>query len=207
MPNDSGMAFVLVPHLDPTHVSLMPELMQKNSEMEVLQVKDGTKVKPNSVYIVPPNHNLAILNGTLQLLAPAKPPGPRMPIDYFFRSLAEDQGEKAICIILSGMGTDGTLGLRTIKGEGGMAMVQSPDSAKYNSMPRSAIETDLVDYILPSEKMPGHLIAYAKHATKKLASRLRAAEGKVPDAIQKIFILLRTHTGHDFSSYKKPILW
>ena len=201
MPNDPGMAFVLVPHLDPTHVSLMPELIQKNSKMEVLQVKDGTKVKPNTVSIVPPNHHLAILNGTLQLLAPPKSPGLKMPIDYFFRSLAQDRGEKVICIILSGMGTDGTLGLRTIKGEGGMAMVQSPHSSKYNSMPRSAIETDLVDYILPPEKMPEQLIAYAKHATKKLTSKL--IEGKVPDALQKIFILLRTHTGHDFSFYKQ----
>jgi two-component system CheB/CheR fusion protein len=201
MPNDSGMAFVLVPHLDPTHVSLMPELIQKSSRMEVLPVKDGTKVKVNSVSIVPPNHSLAILNGTLQLLDPPKTPGPRMPIDYFFRSLGEDQGEKAICIILSGMGSDGTLGLRTIKGEGGMAMVQAPDSAKYDSMPRSAIKTDLVDYVLFPEKMPEQLIAYAKHATKKLASKLTG--GKVPDALQKIFILLRTHTGHDFSSYKQ----
>jgi len=203
MANDSGMGFILVPHLDPTHISLMPELIQKSSKMEVVQVKDGTKVKPNAVYIVPPNHDLAILNGTLQLLPPPKIPGPRMPIDYFFRSLAEDQGEKAICVILSGMGTDGTLGLRAIKGELGMAMAQSVDSAKYNSMPRSAIDTDLVDYILPPEKMPEQLIAYAKHATNKVTPRLMPAEGKVPDALQKIFVLLRTHTGHDFSAYKQ----
>ena len=203
-PSDSGMAFILVPHLDPTHVSLMPELIQKSSKMDVVQVKDGIAVKPNAVYIVPPNHDLAILNGTLQLFAPQKITGPRMPIDYFFRSLAEDRGEKAICIILSGMGTDGTLGLRAIKGELGMAMVQSVDSAKYNSMPRSAIETELVDYILPPEKMPEQLIAYAQHATqKKVAPKLMDVEGKLPDALQKIFILLRTHTGHDFSAYKK----
>jgi two-component system CheB/CheR fusion protein len=203
MPNDTGMGFILVPHLDPTHISLMPELIQKSSKMDVSHVKDGTKVKPNTVYIVPPNHELAILNGTLQLLALPKTAGLRMPIDYFFRSLAEDQGEKAICVILSGMGTDGTLGLRSIKGELGMAMVQSPDSAKYNSMPRSAIETDLVDYILPPEKMPEQLIAYAKHATKKVVPKLVVSQGKVPDALQKIFILIRTHTGHDFSSYKQ----
>jgi len=207
MPNDSGMGFILVPHLDPTHVSLMPELIQKCSKMDVFQIKDGVEVKPNAVYIVPPNHDLAILNGILQLFPPSKLAGPRMPIDYFFRSLAEDQAEKAICIILSGMGTDGTLGLRSVKAELGMAMVQAPDSAKYNSMPRSAIETDLVDYILPPEKMPAQLIAYANHAAKNVDPRLIGAKEKVPDAMQKIFILLRTHTGHDFSAYKKNTIY
>jgi two-component system CheB/CheR fusion protein len=207
MPNDSGMGFILVPHLDPTHVSLMPELVQKSSKMDVIQVKDGIEVKPNTVYIVPPNHDLAILNRTLQLMDSPKTLGPRIPIDFFFRSLAEDQGDKSICIILSGMGTDGTLGLRAIKGELGMAMVHLPDSAKYNSMPKSGIETDLVDYILPSEKMPEQLIAYAKHATKKVAPKVIRAQGKVPDVLQKIFILLRIHTGHDFSSYKKNTIY
>jgi len=206
-PNDSGMGFILVPHLDPNHISLMPELVQKSSKMNVFHVKDGDKVQPNTVYIVPPNYDLAILNGILQLFPPSKIAAPRMPIDYFFRSLAQDQGEKAICIILSGMGTDGTLGLRSVKGELGMAMVQSPDSAKYNSMPRSAIETDLVDYILPPEKMPEQLIAYTKHGTQKVDPKLISAEKKVPDAMRKIFILLRTHTGHDFSSYKKNTIY
>jgi two-component system CheB/CheR fusion protein len=202
MPNDSGMAFILVPHLDPTHISIMPELIQKCSKMDVIQVKDGVHVQPNSVYIVPPNNELAIINGVLQLMEPQKAPGPRMPIDYFFRSLAEDQCEKAICVILSGMGTDGTLGLRAVKGNLGMAIAQDPQSAKYDSMPRSAIETDLVDYVLPPQKMPERLIAYAKHASKKVAPKLVPAEGKTPDALQKIFILLRSHTGHDFSAYK-----
>jgi len=203
MPQDAGMAFILVPHLDPTHVSLMPELIQKCSKMQVSQVEDSTVVKPDSIYIVPPNHSMAILNGTLQLMQPAQAPGPRMPIDYFFRSLAEDQGEKAICVILSGMGTDGTLGLRAIKGELGMAMAQAPDSARYDSMPKSAIGTGLVDYVLPPERMAGQLIAYAAHAAKKVAPGLMLVEGKDPDALQKIFILLRSQTGHDFSAYKQ----
>jgi two-component system CheB/CheR fusion protein len=203
MPDDSGMGFILVPHLDPTHVSLMPELIQRSSKMQVIQVTDGTEVKPDSVYIVPPNHNLAILNRTLQLMQPARGSGPRMPIDYFFRSLAEDQREKAICVILSGMGTDGTLGLRTIKGELGMAVVQAPESAKYDSMPRSAIDTDLVDYVLPPEKMPEQLMAYAIHASKKIPLKVTSVDAKTPDALQKIFILLRSQTGHDFSGYKQ----
>ena len=117
--------------------------------------------------------------------------------ERFFQNMSND----------SGMGTDGTLGLRSVKGELGMAMVQTPDSAKYNAMPRSAIETDLVDYILPPEKMPAQLIAYANHAAKNVEPKLKAVEGKVPDAMHKIFILLRTHTGHDFSSYKKNTIY
>jgi two-component system CheB/CheR fusion protein len=126
-----------------------------------------------------------------------------MPIDYFFRSLAQDQAEKAICIILSGMGTDGTLGLRAIKGELGMAIVQDPDTAKYDSMPRSAIQTDLVDYILSPEKMSQKLIAYANHTAHKTVPKLVPAKGKTTDALQKIHIVLRSQTGHDFSAYKQ----
>lgn len=203
MPDNSGMAFVLVPHLDPQHVSLMPELIQKSSPMKVLQIEDGTKVRPNCVYIVPPNKDLAMLKETLQLMDPVKGPGIRMPIDYFFRSLAEDCGGNAIGIILSGMGTDGTLGLRALKGNVGMTMAQSPESAKYDSMPKSAIATGLVDFTLPPEKMPDQLIKYVVSAVQMPPSKLITTEGKSTDALQKIFILLRSHTGHDFSLYKK----
>ena len=203
MPKDSGMAFILVPHLDPTHVSIMPDLMQKYTKMNVLQVEDGVTVQPNSVYVVPPNKDLAILHGTLQLIEPTMSHGPRMPIDHFLRCLAEDQREKAICIILSGMGTDGTSRLKAIKGELGMAMVQDPSSAKYDGMPRSAVKTGLVDYIVSPEKMPEQLIRYAKYTTHEARPRITPIEGKIRDALQKIFVLLRTHTGHDFSSYKQ----
>jgi len=203
MPNNPGMAFILVPHLDPTHVSLMPELIQKCSTMKVAQVKDGMVVEPNAVYVVPPNHDLAIIKGTLQLLDPARSHGPRMPIDFFLRTLAQDQGHKAICVILSGMGTDGTLGLRAVKAELGMAVVQDPDTAKYNSMARSAVETDLVDYILPPERMPQHLIAYTEHAIQKDVPQLVPAGEKTANALQKILIVLRSQTGHDFSGYKQ----
>jgi len=206
MPNKPGMALILVPHLDPTHVSLMPELIQKCSKMKVFQVTDGIEVKPNAVYIVPPNYDLAIINATLQLLDPARERGPRLPIDYFLRSLAQDQGDKAVGVILSGMGTDGTLGLRAIKEELGMAIAQDPATAKYDGMPRSAIDTDLVDYILSPEQMPQQLLAYAKHASQKPASKLVPAGVKAPNALQKIFILLRSHTGHDFSGYKQSTI-
>ena len=202
MPAKTGMAFILVAHLDPTHASIMPELLQKSTKMKVLQVKDGMKVQPDSVYVIPPNRDLGILNGTLQLIDPLEAPGHRMPIDYFLRTLAEDQKERAICIILSGMGTDGSLGLRAIKGELGMVMTQEPTTAKYAGMPQSAMATGLVDYLLPPEKMADELVKYVKYANHELAPPIPALEGRTSDQFQKIFILLRSHTGHDFSSYK-----
>ncbi|MCF8369493.1 MAG: PAS domain-containing protein [Bacteroidales bacterium] len=202
VPDNPGMAFILVSHLDPKHHSIMPELIRKYTTMEVLLVKDGTKVKPNAVYIIPPNFNMAILKGTLHLFEPPKKTIPRMPIDFFFKSLANDQGEKAICIILSGMGSDGCQGLKVIKGELGMAMAQSVDSAKYESMPKCAIETSLVDYILPPEKMPEQLLNFTNHIQNRHKVIIQDEKKLNPDALQKIFILLRNQTGHDFSSYK-----
>jgi len=207
MPDNPGMAFVLVPHLDPTHTSILPQLVQKCTHMKVMQVEDRLKVLPNTVYIVPPNKDLAMLHGTLQLIEPTGSRAGRLPINYFFRSLAQDQGEKAICIVLSGMGTDGALGLRAIKEELGMAMVQAPETAKYDSMPRSAAETGLADYVLPPEKMGEHLIEYAKSAPYRVARRGFPKDGEVPDAMQKIYILLRAQTGHDFSLYKPNTVW
>ena len=207
MPAESGMAFVVVPHLDPGHLSIMTELLQKCTKMEVFQIADGMEVGANRVYVIPPRKDLAILHGILQLIEPTGAPGPRMPIDYFFRSLAQDQGERAIAIILSGMGTDGTVGLRAIKGELGMAMVQDIGSAKYDGMPRSAVDTGMVDYVLPPENMPEYLLRYADHAGQKAAVKISPpVEGKLPDALQKVFLLLRTHTGHDFSLYKPNTL-
>ncbi len=202
MPENSGMAFVLVPHLDPKHISILPDLIQKYTKMTVLQVTDGTKVQPNVVYVIPHNRTMAIMHGTLYLIEQPDVPSPRLPIDYFLRSLAEDQTEKAICIILSGTGTDGMLGLKAIKGELGMAMVQDPDSARYDGMPKSAIGTGLVDYILPPDEMPGQLIAYTKRFTGRQPPKISPTLD-TPNALQKVFVLLRAHTGHDFSLYKK----
>lgn len=147
MPADTepGMAFVLVQHLAPDHKSILTELVRRYTRMQVLEVEDGMKVEPNCAYIIPPGHDMALFNGTLQLLEPSAPRGHRLPIDFFFRSLAQDQKERAICVVLSGTGSDGTLGVRAIKGEGGMVMVQSPESTEYDGMPRNAIATGLVD--------------------------------------------------------------
>jgi two-component system, chemotaxis family, CheB/CheR fusion protein len=164
---DPGMAFVLVQHLAPDHKSILTELIRRYTRMQVFEVEDGMEVAPNCAYIIPPNRDMAFLNGSLQLLEPSAPRGLRMPIDFFFRSLAHDQHERAICIVLSGTGSDGTLGVRAIKGEGGMVMAQNPASTEYDGMPRSAIATGLVDFELPPAEMPAQLIAYVTHAFGK----------------------------------------
>ncbi|MGB5159418.1 chemotaxis protein CheB [Desulfobacterium sp. N47] len=156
MPADtgSGMAFVLVQHLAPDHKSILSNLIKNYTRMQVYEVGDGMEIKPNCFYIIPPNRDMAILNGRLHLFEPSKPRGLRLPIDYFFRSLAQDQHDRAICIVLSGTGSDGTQGVRAIKGEGGMVMAQDPESTEYDGMPRSAIATGLVDYVLKPADMP-----------------------------------------------------
>jgi len=200
---DPGMAFVLVQHLAPDHKSILSELVKRYTRMQVLEVADGMAVKPNHAYIIPPNRDMAFLNGALQLLEPAAPRGQRLPIDFFFRSLAQDQHERAICIVLSGTGSDGTLGVRAVKGEGGMAMAQNPESTDYDGMPRSAIATGLVDFVLPPAEMPAQLIAYAAHAFRKTPRPVLPVAFKAEDMLKKIFILLRGQTGHDFSKYKQ----
>jgi len=199
---DPCMAFVLVQHLSPDHKSILVDLIRRYTRMKVLEVTDGMVVKPNHTYIIPPNRDMAFLNGSLQLLEPAAPRGLRLPIDFFFRSLAQDQHERAICIVLSGTGSDGTLGLRAIKGEGGMVMAQNPASTEYDGMPRSAIATGLVDYELPPAEMPAQLFAYTAFAFGKRRKLSTIIDSKAENVLKKIFILLRAQTGHDFSQYK-----
>lgn len=203
MPEDSNIAFILVAHLDPSHSSSLPEIIQRKTRMKVSQISDNMKIVPNQVFIIPPNKDLALLNGTMHLLDVKKTRGINLPIDLFFRSLAQDQGNNAIAIILSGAGTDGTMGLRAIKGEAGMVMVQDPESAKYDGMPRNAIASGLVDYILPPESMPEQLGKYVRHQTIDESGRNRSKDQKMVNALQKIYILLRAATNHDFSLYKK----
>jgi two-component system CheB/CheR fusion protein len=201
MPGDTGLAFVLVSHLDPTHKGIMPELLQRVTTMKVQQVKDGMKVQPNHVYVIPPNKDMSILHGTLQLLVPSMPRGQRLPIDFFFRHLALDQKERSIGIIFSGMGSDGTLGLKAIKENLGMVMVQDANSAKYDGMPRSAINTGPVDFVASANELPAKLLGYANHFYK-MARELPPAEMKTASAMQKISALIRAQTGNDFSLYK-----
>ncbi|PLW82484.1 chemotaxis protein CheR [Kineobactrum sediminis] len=202
-----GMAFVVVQHLDPTHKSMLTELVGRYTNMQVLEVEDGMAVKVNSVHIMPPGRDMAINNGALQLFEPSAPRGQRLPIDFFLRSLAADQREWAVAIILSGTGCDGTQGLRAIKGEGGMAMAQSPNSCEFDGMPRSALATGLVDYELPPGKMPQELMAYAERAFDKLAITTAKAPGKAQASLKKVFGLLHTQTRHDFSQYKTSTIY
>ena len=199
---DPGMAFVLVQHLAPDHKSILTDLIQRYTRMQVFEVTDGMVVEPNCAYIIPPNRDMAFFNGKLQLLEPSAPRGQRLPIDFLFRSLAQDQRDRAIGIVLSGTGSDGTLGVRAIKGEGGMIMAQTPDSTEYDGMPRSAIATGLVDYELPPAQMPVKVMAYVAQALGKPTLAVSDPTPKVENTLNKIFILLRVQTGHDFSQYK-----
>ena len=203
---DPGMAFVLVQHLAPDHKSILSDLVKRYTRMQVFEVEDGMAVRPNCAYIIPPNRDMAFLDGTLQLLEPVAPRGHRLPIDFFFRSLAQDQHERAICIVLSGTGSDGTLGVRVVKGEGGMVMAQNPESTEYDGMPRSAIATGVVDYVLPPAEMPPQIIAYVAHAFGRPPRPVSLPTPKAGDAMKKVFILLRAQTGHDFSLYKQSTI-
>ena len=199
---DPGMAFVLVQHLAPDHKSILTGLIQRYTRMQVLEVQDGMVVKPNCAYIIPPARDMAFLNGSLQLLEPSAPRGQRLPIDFFFRSLAQDQQQRAIGIVLSGTGSDGTLGVRAIKAEGGMVMAQAPETTEYDGMPVSAIATGLVDYQLAPAEMPAQLMAYVTQVFGKNHRPVVPPVAIAENSLKKIFILLRAQTGHDFSHYK-----
>lgn len=194
------MAFVLVPHLDPDHASLLVEILQRSTTMSVVEATEQIRVAPNHVYVTPPNRDMAIFHKALQLSVPEAPRGHRMPIDAFLRSLAEDQGEQAIGIILSGTGTDGTLGLRAIFGAGGVTLVQDPATAKYDGMPTSAIQAGYATQVLPPDKMPDTL-------RQLLATTVpHKQEPQLASGMPRILMLLRNATGHDFSLYKKSTI-
>jgi two-component system CheB/CheR fusion protein len=202
MPSDSGVAFVVIQHLSPDHKSLMAELLSKRTQMPVHRAEDSMRVEPDAVYLIPPNKNLRVFHGRLLLSEQDREaPGINLPIDIFFRSLAEDQGPKAIAIVLSGTGSDGTSGLRAIKEELGMVMVQAEETAAFDGMPRSAIATGLVDFVLPPEEMPAQLLSYLKHpfTTKDETARTMLTD---EDGLSRIFALLRESNKIDFTYYK-----
>ena len=206
VPPSSGMAFVIVQHLDPTHKGILPELLQRVTAMEVVQVTDRMRVKPNGVYVIPPNRDMSILRGVLHLLEPVSPRGRRLPIDFFFRSLADDQKDRSIGVILSGMGSDGTLGLRAMKEKAGTAFVQEPASAKFDGMPRSAIDAGVADVVAPVEALPGKIGDFLRYAPAPAQSKL-ALEHASQGGLEKVAILLRAKTGHDFSLYKESTMY
>lgn len=206
VPANSGMAFVIVQHLDPTHKGIMTELLQRITGMDVFQVSDHMKVKPNCVYVIPPNKDMSILHGALHLFEPSAARGLRLPIDFFFCSLADDCREHSIGVILSGMGSDGTKGCRAIKEKAGLVLVQEPALSKFDSMPRSAIGAGLADIVAPVEDLPGKIVDYLGRA-HFMTKEESPIDDKDHGSLDKIIILLRAKTGHDFSMYKKNTLY
>jgi chemotaxis protein methyltransferase CheR/two-component system CheB/CheR fusion protein len=223
IPVNSGLTFIIIQHLDPDQKDLLPEILQRITPMAVTQASDDQKVEADCVYIIPPKHDMSISKGFLHLSTPLAARGQRLPIDFFFKSLAEDQQERAIAIILSGMGSDGTKGAQFIKENAGIVLVQSVDSAKFDSMPQSIIDAGLADIIAPAHQLPASIIAYCEHgnfaqpssntssnlnsdqAIKRLAQA--PAPEPMPTLIDGIIDLLREHTGNDFALYKKSTIY
>ncbi len=205
-PVENGVAFVVIQHLDPTRKGMMPEILQRATAMKVTQAKDRTPVRPNHIYVIPPNKNMSILRGVLHLLEPTAPRGLRLPIDFFLRSLALDQGEQCVGVILSGMGSDGTLGLRAIKEKAGLVLVQEPTTAKFAGMPSSAIEAGLADIVAPAEELPARIAAFTQR-TPLIMRKAAEPDAKSLGSMEKIIILLRENTGQDFSLYKRNTLF
>ncbi len=201
MPPDSGLGFIVIQHLSPDYKSLMVELLSKKTLMPVHRAEDGMLVLPNHVYLIPPKKNLTIFHGKLLLSEQDHSKGVNLPIDVFLRSLAEDQNEKAVAIILSGTGSDGTRGVRAIKEYGGMVMVQNEESAKFDGMPRAAISTGLADFVLPPDQMPGQLLSFAKHP---YITKVERSETLLSDeqGLTRIFAILREKCKVDFTFYK-----
>lgn len=206
VPPDCGIAFVVVQHLSPEHTSALPELLQRFTTMPVVEISDGMAVQPDQIHIIPPNRDLCLLHGKFQLLELVGPHGLHLPIDFFLRSLADDQQAKAIGVILSGMGSDGVFGLRAIKEMAGLTLAQEPASAQSDSMPRSAIEAGVVDLVANPEALPG-LIANHLCRPPRSADADLPNSAEVQNALDKIIVLLRDRAGNDFSQYKTNTLY
>jgi two-component system, chemotaxis family, CheB/CheR fusion protein len=209
MPADSGMAFAVILHLAPEHESLLPAVLQTNTAMPVRQVTETVKVEPNHVYVIPPNQQLALVEGEIRLVEPEPLSHKRAPIDLFFRTLAATHGRNSVCVILSGTGSDGTLGLKHVKEAGGLVLVQEPTEAEFDGMPNSAIATKLADWVLPVREMPAKISAFKQSLEK---TKLPTDEEALPapelgaDALPAVLVLLKARTKHDFSNYKQPTL-
>ena len=206
LPAENGMAFILVPHLAPDHASLLTEILQRCTSMSVVEVRDGMTVAPNSVYVIPPNRELALVRGALRLVPPDRPRGQRTPIDSFLCSLADELGERAIGVILSGTGADGTLGLCAIHGAGGISFVQEPASAQYDGMPLSAMRSGLATYVLPAGDMPARLQTYVRTLYHSKTRPAPVPDDRAASALRRVVAVLRARTGHDFALYKQSTI-
>ncbi|MBY6217189.1 CheR family methyltransferase [Qipengyuania aquimaris] len=201
---NTGLAFVVVQHLDPTHESLMAQLLERYTDLTVAQAAGGEKVQPDHIYVIPPGHGLALKDGVLELTEFTDPRGMRRPIDDFFESLATDRKNNSACVILSGTGADGTRGLRAIKEKGGLCIAQEPTSANYDGMPSSAISTGLVDIVAPPRDVIEALRNFFDRSSSADAPIDEASD--VTDHIDDLCAILRKAVGHDFSNYKRSTL-
>ena len=205
LPPDTGMAFVLIQHLDPLHASLMAELLSSHTEMPVAPAAEGVLIEPDHVYLIPPGVSLAVAQGMLHLSEPAERHGARLAFDFFLRSLADDCGERAICVVLSGTGTDGSEGLKAVKKRGGFVIVQDPSEAAFDGMPKSAIKTGQADRTLPVAGIPAALINRASTISAQ-PSGAKPANGEIENGFLKVLDLVRRKTHQDFSLYKTGTL-
>ena len=205
VPAGSGLAYVVVQHLDPTHKAMLVELLQRATLMPVREAAESMRVEPDVVYVIPPNNELSVVRGLLHLAQPSQPRGMRLPIDVLFCSLAREQGDRAIGVVLSGMGSDGTLGLQAIKAQGGLTLAQQPESAQFDSMPASAIAAGSADIVAPPAELPARILRVlaAQHATSRHAE---VADDGSPPVLHSILELLREHSKHDLSLYKTSTL-
>ncbi len=205
IPENNGMAFIIVQHMDPTHKSGLVNILSRYTPMEVLEVEDNQQVLPEHVYIIPPNKDMGILDGKLQLMEPVELHGLRLPINYFFTNLAQDQKDRSVGIILSGFGSDGSEGLGAIKANGGICIAQDPSTAGSDAMPMNAINTGLVDMVLAPEEIPDKLLKY-KRSSVKILKKILKPEDETIQTLRKIILLIRNKTGQDFSQYKKSTI-
>src|SRR5688500_11453721 len=228
MPQESGLAFVVVMHLSPEHESNLAGVIAQKTSMPVMQVTEPVKVKPNHIYVIPPNHQLTFEDSTLHLVAPQQALGRRVTIDLFFRTLAQAYGQRAVGVILSGSDSDGVIGLKHIRAQGGVTIAQDPNEAEHDSMPATAISTGMVDWVLPVADMPSKLMEFVQNEDRmKLPPEDPDSpdpEAKDPEApggetiseithadtdelaLRDVLAYLRAQTGHDFSHYKRATL-
>src|SRR5882762_7654334 len=205
---EATMGFVLVQHLDPKHPSILTEILSRTTRMSVVEATHGMRVEAGRVYIMPPNVRMTIADGVLNLAPRSEDRGPHMPIDHFLRSLAEDVRSRAIGVILSGSASDGALGLRAIKAEGGITFAEAPQSAKFDGMPRSAMASGAVDFVLPPKAIAQELIRIGGHPYLDEPSAASPSEPLAggPDALTQIFRMLREKSGLDFTLYRQTTI-
>jgi two-component system CheB/CheR fusion protein len=206
LPAPTGMAFILVQHLDPTHASMMVDLLADHTPMTVVQATNGMPIEREHLYVIPPGTYLSVADGVLHLSQPQARHGARLPFDFLLHSLAADRGTSAICVVLSGSGADGSVGLKAVRQHHGLVIAQDPEEAGFDGMPRSAILTGAVDLVLPIEKMPEALIEYGRRFALLPSRNGPAAQGAAPDWLPEVIELLRARTAHDFTLYKEGTL-